>query len=160
MDKDEILKLFLHLDRLSWECDVSSREIFNLGRKYFLKKEKDITKGKKIIRLVGQSGSGKTTQLLPAAKKCFESKYSKPIHLCVRNFASLHPDYKNLLSKFGKGEIRERTNGFALRCLIVCLNLAIEKGCDILLEVTFLSQEFEKILFDLLKKQGDRKSVV
>lgn len=153
MNESEILKLFVHLNSLLWKSDVSTKEIFDIAKNYF-SKQKDITKSGEMVRLVGQSGSGKTTQLLPTAKKYFESKKKKPLHLCVRNFSILHPDYKNLLSEFGNGEIREKTNGFALRCLIVCLNLAIEKGCDILLEVTFLSQKFEDFLFNFLKKQG------
>lgn len=141
-----------HLDTLPWENIVDYRDIYDIASKNFPALCVGCTKNRRLIRLCGQSGSGKTTQLLPAAKALFDAKKIVPINFCVRNFAVLHPKYKNWLEEFGESTIRERTNGFALRCLLISLILAISQGYDIIFEVTLLSTEFEKFVNKFLQK--------
>jgi predicted ABC-type ATPase len=105
-----------------------------------------------VIRLAGQSGSGKTTQLLPAIMENIDKRLY--VHLAVRNFATLHPDYEVLKENFGTSEIREKTNGFALLMLFRVLELLIEKKYNILFEVTLLDPAFEEYLAKKTKAQG------
>ncbi len=150
-DFDEILE---HLNSFSWENDVSNELVFEIAKNNFEKLSKGKTKNHKMIRLAGQSGSGKTTQLLPTASAYFEKHGINPIRFAVRDFAILHPKYNELLSQFGKEQIREKTNGFALRCLLLSLIFAICDGHDILFEVTLLSHEFEDFIFSYLTKNN------
>ena len=148
-DFEEILN---HLKTFSWDCDIQDEIIFEIAKNNFSELIKDKTQNKNMIRLVGQSGSGKTTQLMPSARAYFESKNMSPIRFAVRDFAVLHPHYSELLNKFGKEQIREKTNGFALRCLLMSVVFATESGYDILFEVTLLSKEFEDFIFNYLNK--------
>lgn len=150
-DFDEI---FNNLDDLSWKNDVDRKAIVDIAIKNFPNIAKMATKNATIIRLSGQSGSGKTTQLMPASYSLYEKKGIEPIHFAVRNFSELHPEYGKLLSEYGPSEIRERTNGFALRCLLVSITIAIELKYDILFEVTLLTPEFEEFILKRLKKNN------
>lgn len=145
--------LFKHFDTLAWECDVKLDTIEKIAFEKFSNISKQCSCNKKIIRLIGQSGSGKTTQLLPTAKAKFKQAKQEPLHLCVREFASLHPRYKEIVEENGKEQAREKTNGFALRTLVFCLFWAIEKGIDILLEMTFLTVFFENMFQKWLKRR-------
>lgn len=154
MELKDFEKVLDHLKTFSWDCDVQDDVIFEIAKNNFASLTNDNTKNKKMIRLVGQSGSGKTTQLMPSAVAYFRSKNMRPIRFAVRDFAGLHPKYNDLIKKFGKEQIREKTNGFALRCLLISVIFAIEDGYDILFEVTLLSQEFEDFIFNFLSKNG------
>ena len=144
----DILK---HIDSLSWKCEIDSYEIYCIAKKEFKNIAINASKNKKYFRLIGQSGSGKTTQLLPAINEYCYKNNIKPVHFAVRNFAIFHPQYDKLLEKYGNSEIREITNGFALKCLLICLVFAIQNNFDILLEVTLLTKKFEKFLLKILK---------
>lgn len=150
-DYESILK---HLNSFSWENKVADEMIFDIAKNNFLKLTQGKTKNHKIIRLAGQSGSGKTTQLLPTANAYCKKHGICPIRFAVRDFAPLHPNYNELLQEFGKEQIREKTNGFALRCLLISLILAIDEGYDILFEVTLLSRPFEDFIFLHLYKNN------
>ena len=143
---DDFKNIFSHLSSLTWKNEIDDELIFDIASKNYKNITNGHTKNKNIFRLVGQSGSGKTTQLLPAAKECFSKKNINPICFSVRKFAQLHPKYDELLKEYGKAEIREKTNGFALKCLLVTLILAMSEGYDIIFEVTLLSFEFEKFI--------------
>lgn len=121
---------------------------------------KELTKDKKqqekpiLIRLAGQSGSGKTTQLMPAIKNALENNNINYIHIAVRLFAQFHPNYDNLLREFGSGLIREKTNGFALMLLYRVVEKIIENKYNILFEVTILENAFEEHLTQLAKNNN------
>ncbi len=102
-----------------------------------------------MIRLGGQCGSGKTTQLVPAIKSTINC--TNYIHLAVRLFAKCHPYYDELINKYGIGLIREKTNGFALLCLFGVLEKLIKNKYNILFEVTILEPEFERYIINLAK---------
>ncbi|MDR0571900.1 MAG: zeta toxin family protein [Rickettsiales bacterium] len=120
----------------------------------------DITKGhtkstdKLIIKLGGQSGSGKTTQLLPSIRHGLEKNNIDYVHLAVRLFAEYHPYYGELLDKFGKQNIREKTNGFALTILIGVLKKLVGEGYNIFYEVTLLDPVYEERVIMLLKENN------
>ena len=117
---------------------------------------KELTQNKKsaekpfLIRLGGQCGSGKTTQLLPAIKE--NLKDDNYIHLAVRLFADKHPHYNKFLDKYGQGLIREKTNGYALLCLFKVLEILIQNKYNIFLEMTILDPDFEEYINKLAKK--------
>ena len=144
--------LFKHINSLCWENNAPDELIFEIAYKHFKNNKNNYTKNKNLIRLIGQSGAGKTTQLLPTAKKVAEQNNLSTFNACVRDFATLHPNYDALLKQYGQCEIREKTNCFALKCLAVNIVLAIESGYDIIFEVTLLSKYFEKFILNHLKK--------
>ena len=115
-----------------------------------------ITKDKKqvkhpfIFRIGGQSGSGKTTQLMPSIKNITDDN-NNFIHIAVRTFVKFHPNYNELLEKFGNNMIREKTNYFALLMLFRIMEKLIQNKYNIILEVTILDCNFEKYLFQLAK---------
>lgn len=116
----------------------------------------EIIKGKEqvenpfILRLGGQCGSGKTSQLFPAIKNSI--KTDNYIHLAVRLFAKNHPYYDDLIDKYGSDLIREKTNGFALLCLFGIIEKLIQNKYNILFEVTILEPEFERFIINLAKQ--------
>lgn len=157
MEYSSFEKILKHLSTFCWECNIDDETIFNIAKKHYLEMPKDYTKNFTFVRTAGQSGSGKTTQLLPCAEKYFENKNMKPLSLAVRKFATLHPDYDQIVQKFGASEMRERTNLLALKCLLIILIFAISDGYDVLLEVTWLTPEFEDFINKNLDKNNYKK---
>lgn len=152
MNSEMFVDLFKHADTLPWRNTVDTATIINLARQNFPKLAAGKTRTKHYCRLAGQSGSGKTTQLLPASSSFFAKHNLKPMVLAVRTFAELHPQYNDLMAKYGKKEIREVTNAFALRCLLVTIMLALANGYDVLLDLTLLTKEIETFINRLLNK--------
>lgn len=105
-----------------------------------------------LIKLGGQSGSGKTSQLLPAIKN--NIKTDNYIHLAVRLFAKKHPYYNKLIEEYGEGLIREKTNGFALMCLFALTEKLIQNKYNIFCEITLLDPVFEEYFARLAKIQN------
>ena len=104
-----------------------------------------------IFKIGGQSGSGKTTQLMPSINSVIENNKLDFINISVRMFAKLHPNYNELLQEFGDGMIREKTNGFALMMLFRTVERLIKSKYNILLEITIIDNNFEEYLFRLAK---------
>ena len=144
--------IFKHINKLCWENNCDDEATFNIALNHFINNKHFYSKNKNIIRLIGQSGSGKTTQLLPTAEFLMQKNNCVSFNACVRDYAQLHPQYKSLLLKYGKSEIREKTNCFALKCMLV--NLAIENNYDIIFEVTILTKKFEKFVTSFLLKNN------
>jgi hypothetical protein len=103
-----------------------------------------------IIRLGGQSGVGKTTQLWGAIEKNWNEEYY--VRLAVGKFAPLHPYYKQIKEDFGESNLREKTNGFSLLFLLRMAELLIEGGYNILWEMTLLDPDFEEYFLRKAKK--------
>ena len=120
----------------------------------FEDKTKDIKKHNVIIRLAGQSGSGKSTQLLPAALKAFEKKGIKPVHIAVREFIKYHPYKEEIKQIFGEISFRENTNNFAVTLAFLVVEKLIENGYPILFEITLLDENFEDYLAGLAAQNG------
>lgn len=105
-----------------------------------------------LIKLGGQSGSGKTTQLLPAIVE--NIKTDNYVHLAVRLFAKKHPYYNELMEKYGDGLIREKTNGFALMCLFALTEKLIQNKYNVFCEITLLDPAYEEYFARLAKMQN------
>lgn len=103
-----------------------------------------------LIKFGGQSGSGKTTKLLPSITHNLRT--DNYITIAVRTFAKSHPYYNQLLEEFGESLIREKTNGFALLCFFAVLKKLIENKFNILAEITLLDPDFEEYFIKLSKK--------
>ena len=109
-----------------WKDDTDIEVIINQANLVFNDITINKTKEKKLYRLCGQTGSGKTTQLLYAMEGYTKSLNLNPVVLGVRCCATYHPNYNNLLELHGQNNIREITNGFALKCMTYLLKLLIE----------------------------------
>ena len=106
------------------------------------------------IRLVGQSGSGKTSQLLPAVKAALEAQSQKFVSLAVRDFVPYHPNLNLIREHYDEGLVREKTNAFALTLLTLVLVRCIRGHLPILFEVTLLSPEYERFVHRCLFEEG------
>ncbi|MDR2526817.1 MAG: zeta toxin family protein [Rickettsiales bacterium] len=142
-----------------WSIDCKGTN-FDIGTEIFeniangiynnLTKNKKMSKNPFIFRIAGQSGSGKTTQLLSAIASIANDNF---IHINIRMFSVFHPNYNILLNEFGEELIREKTNGFSLLMLFRIVEKIIKDRYNILFEMTLLDNDFERYLFILLKKQ-------
>lgn len=127
-----------------WKDSTDNQTIINKAKQAYDFYKKNCTRGKRLFRLTGQSGSGKTSQLLSATLNLCNNHKIKPIHIAVRNYAQFHPDYENLKNS---KNMREQTNGFALKVLLWVLKFAFEDGLDIILEIALLNKKFENYIF-------------
>ena len=136
------------------ELDIDTNNFEKIANIVFsdITKDKKPTKKPFLFRVGGQSGSGKTTQLMPAIKSIIDEENKDFANIAVRTFAKYHPYYNQLLEEFGEGMIREKTNGFALMMLFRIMEKLLENKYNILLEVTILDGNFEKYLAELAKK--------
>lgn len=138
------------------EYKFFNKSFEDIAEKVFLDftKDKISVKNPFIIRVAGQSGSGKTTQLMPAISENLEFYNVNYIHIAVRKFAIYHPKYEQLLNEFGQDLIREKTNGFALMLLYRVVEKLIENNYNIFFEVTLLEDDFENNLLLLAKNHN------
>jgi len=143
-----------YVKQTCWIDDTDEAIIISQAQKVFEELIPGKTKSKLLYRICGQSGSGKTTQLLASLEKItFEEKLN-PVVLGVRSCAKAHPLYNKFQENFPAGELREKTNGFALKCMSYVLKLLIENGYMILLDITLLDPIFEEFVLSLLKKHN------
>ena len=151
---DILLKLLNDVQKSCWSDNTNIDEIIYASNLAYKNLTKNKTKRRKLYRIAGQSGSGKTSTLFDPLVLSLEEKNINPVKLGVRSFAKYHPKYKQLIENFGSGEIREKTNGFALKCLILTLFKLFKNGYFIVLDVTFLMPSFERYLHFLACKFG------
>ena len=109
---------------------------------------------KTCIRLVGQSGSGKTSQLLPALKSALNVCEKTFISFAVRDFVEFHPHLNEIKESFGESLLREKTNAFALTLLTLVFKRCVEAHLPILFEVTLLSPLYEDFIHRLLVEEN------
>ena len=109
------------------------------------------TKNHRFIRIAGLSGSGKTTQILPAVEAYCEKNNFEPILMAARRFVEYHPHYKEIKEYYGDENLRKMTDEFATIMLFLTLSELIKGGYDVVLDVTLLDPEMEGILLELLK---------
>ena len=147
-------KLIEYVKTTSWTDDTETDVIISQAKKVFNDLTKDKTKKKMLYRLCGQTGSGKTTQLLASVESFIDSQNLNPVILGVRSCAEYHPKYEYFKQNFPAGELREKTNGFALKCMSYVLKLLIENGYMILLDITLLDPTFEEFVLNLLKENN------
>ena len=108
------------------------------------------SKNRILFRLAGISGSGKTSQLLPAAEGYFAAKGMKPAVVAAREFVKYHPRYEEILASVDKSDVRKVTDEFATVMLFLVLSQLIKDGVDVILDVSFLAPEMEAILVKML----------
>ncbi|MBQ6461280.1 zeta toxin family protein [Candidatus Saccharibacteria bacterium] len=109
------------------------------------------TKNHRFIRIAGVSGSGKTTQILPAVEAyCAKNNY-EPILLAARRFVEYHPYYQEIKDFYGDENLRKMTDEFSTIMLFMTLSELVKGGYDIVLDVTLLDPSMEEILVKMLK---------
>lgn len=147
-------KIIEYVNSSCWPDDTPTNLVIDKAKEVFNTITAEKTKKKFLYRLCGQTGSGKTTQLLGAIEKVVEVQNLNPVVLGVRTCATAHPKYEQFKHNFPAGELREKTNGFALKCMTYVLKLLIENGYMIILDVTLLDPIFEKFVLDLLNNNN------
>ncbi|MBQ2695595.1 zeta toxin family protein [Candidatus Saccharibacteria bacterium] len=111
------------------------------------------TKNRHFIRLAGISGSGKTTQILPAVEAYCEKHEYSPILIAARRFVEYHPHYQEIKDFYGDENLRKNTDEFSTIMLFMTLSELIKEGYDIILDVTLLDESMEEILVNMLKAE-------
>lgn len=147
----EFKKVIGYINKSMWKDDTEESLIAQIAQDYVNSLPESLKKEKLLHRVCGQSGSGKTTQLVKSLSKVYKKNNVEVCYIAVRTFSSLHPNYESLLKKYEKQHIREKTNGFALKCLIYALKLLFRAGFLIVLEITLLQKVFEKLILKLAK---------
>lgn len=143
-------KIIEYVKDTCWFDDTETDVIIHKAHDVFNSLISGKTKKKFLYRLCGQTGSGKTTQLLDAVQKVINDDKLNPVVLGVRTCAEAHPKYEYFKANFPAGELREKTNGFALKCMSYVLKLLIENGYMVLLDITLLDPVFEEFVLNLL----------
>ena len=109
------------------------------------------TQNHHLIRIAGISGSGKTTQILPAVEAYCEKNSFEPILIAARRFVEYHPHHQEIKDYYGDENLRKNTDEFSTIMMFLTLTELIKNGYDIVLDVTLLDPEMEGILLKLLK---------
>lgn len=115
---------------------------------------KGATKNKKLIRIAGLSGSGKTSQILPAVEKYCEKNHLNPVLVAARKFVDYHPFKEEIKNEYGEENLRKNTDEFSTIMMFLTLNALTKTGYDIILDVTLLAPEVETILLKMLKSNN------
>ncbi len=93
------------------------------------------------IRIIGQSGSGKSTQILPAVTSANPSTLVLSVGMFVNYYT-------------GEDKSREITNGFCLRILTSLLYKLLPHKINIILDMTLLSKKYENDLVRCLQQNN------
>lgn len=110
-----------------------------------------VTKNHQLIRIAGVSGSGKTTQILPAVEAYCKENGFEPVLVAARRFVEYHPHYQEIKAYYGDKNLRKMTDEFSTIMMFLTLSELIKGGYDIVLDVTLLDPEMESILLGMLK---------
>ena len=136
------------------EWQVSLDEYPAIAKKVIQDFTAQKTKTRQFVRIAGLSGSGKTTQILPAVE-AYSKKYGiNPILIAARRFVEYHPHYQEIKDFYGEENLRKMTDEFATIMMFIVLTNLIEAGYDIILDVTLLDPSMEEILMTMLKKEN------
>lgn len=135
-------------NNLPEEWRVSAAEYVELAKRAVMEMSAEATKGRRLVRIAGRSGSGKTTQLLPAVKAWFGK--DQPVVVAAREFVKYHPHLEEILHEYGESGVREMTDGFASLMIFLSLKMLTEAGFDIILDLSLVNAEMEKILIMML----------
>ena len=120
----------------------------------------DMTKGKKkggrkiFVRVGGQSGAGKSTQLIPMVEEYFRELGVDPVMVTTRAFVKYHPYLKEIMETVAEENLREATHEFAVQMLFEVLLGLIEAGYPTVLDVTLLDPKIERLLTEALLAEG------
>ena len=111
------------------------------------------TRGRSLFRICGQSGSGKTSQLLPAVEAWFGEKGAEPVLVAARLFVPYHPYAKEIECEYGRENLRRMTDEVSTILMFLTLKSLIKQGYDIILDVTLLDPLVEGVLLRLLESE-------
>lgn len=136
---------------VKWEWRVGLEEYPKLLEKVLVDFTKDATEGRRFIRVAGVSGSGKTTQILPAVKECCEENRLSPVLVAARRFVDYHPHLQEIKDYYGEANLRKMTDEFSTIMMFMTIRALTKQGYDIVLDVTLLDPEVEAILVSFLK---------
>lgn len=155
----EFVKIVQYM-RAHWPSSV--REEWQVGMEQYgeiLKKVlKDFAEGKsrgrELVRIAGLSGSGKTTQVLPAVEAYFEKKGARPVLVAARRFVKYHPHCEEIRNFYGEENLRKMTDEFSTIMMFLTLGKLMSEGFDIILDVTLLDPQMEEILVKMMRENG------
>jgi hypothetical protein len=133
------------------EWQVGLDEYLTISKRILLDFTKDATSGRRLIRIAGLSGSGKTTQLLPAATACCDENNIVPVLVAARRFVEYHPHCQEIKDFYGEVNLRKMTDEFSTIMMFLILKALTAAGYDIILDVALLDPEVEQILLTFLK---------
>lgn len=148
---DKFNQVIEYVKTTCWQDDTETSTVIKQAHEVYNKISSGKTKAKILYRLCGQTGSGKTSQLLSTFEKINAEKNINPVVLGVRSCADVHPRYEEFKENFPAGELREKTNGFALKCMSYVLKLLIENGFMIILDMTLLDPNYEEFVLNLAR---------
>lgn len=120
----------------------------------------DKTCGQKLVRVAGLSGSGKTTQLLPAAEAYFGAMGEEPVLVAARRFVEYHPHYTEILDFYGEENLRKMTDEFATVMMFLTISELTKNKYDIILDVALLDPEMESILLRMMNANEYEKMLM
>ena len=106
----------------------------------------------RLIRIAGISGSGKTTQILPAVEEYSEALKISPVLIAARRFVKYHPHHQEIKDFYGAENLRKMTDEFSTIMMFMTLVALTQKGYDIVLDVTLLDPKMEAILVKFLNR--------
>ena len=133
------------------EWQVKLEEYPAIVRKVIQDFAENKTKNCQLIRIAGLSGSGKTTQILPAVEAYCEKNNLKPILIAARRFVEYHPHYQAIKDFYGEANLRKKTDEFSTIMLFLVLSELVKNHYDIILDVTLLDPKIEAILLKMLE---------
>lgn len=138
--------------RVKPEWQVELEEYPPILNKVFADFTSKATKNHQFIRIAGLSGSGKTTQILPAVEAYCNKRKLTPVLVAARLFVEYHPHYQAIKDHYGDENLRKMTDEFSTIMMFMTLKVITSVGYDIILDVTLLDPEVESILLQMLKK--------
>ena len=112
----------------------------------------DATKNHQFIRIAGLSGSGKTSQILPAVEAYTKKQNLHPILVAARRFVEYHPYVREIEAHYGPENLRKNTDEFSTIMMFLTLNTLTKQGYDIVLDVTLLDPAVEAVLLQMLNR--------
>lgn len=154
--ESELIKIIKYM-RAHWpspvkeEWQVGLKEYPEISKRVLVDLTLAATKNRHLVRLAGISGSGKTTQILPAVEAWSEKNEFEPILMAARRFVEYHPHYEEIKEYYGEENVRKMTDEFCTIMLFLTLSELMKGGYDIVLDVTLLDPEMEGILLKMVK---------
>lgn len=136
------------------EWQVKLEEYPEILKKVLEKWTVNTSKTNELVRIAGQSGSGKTTQLLPAVEAYFKNSNKSPILVAARRFVEFHPNMEEIKNEYGEENLRKKTDEFSTIMMFLTLNSLTSQGYDIILDVTLLDPKIEAVLIGMLMKNN------
>lgn len=136
------------------EWQVKLEEYPEILKKVLAKWTVNASKTNELVRIAGQSGSGKTTQLLPAVEAYFKNSNKNPILVAARRFVEFHPNMEEIKNEYGEENLRKKTDEFSTIMMFLTLNSLTSQGYDIILDVTLLDPKIEAVLIGMLMKNN------